>query len=122
MTLQELKNRFYPSKERCTNSFGIFDVVRYDSEVERYNAVCAGDEKVINYWMAFFVKEEKKAEVKKANEKQFNKGVQDNLTSIARELNITKTALVAALKKDQKLYNNVRFKNYRDMEVIKSML
>lgn len=72
-------------------------------------------------WKMFFLNEAVKADEAANRQKDYNKGVQDNLTSIAKELNVTKKALVEVLKKNQKLYNNVRFKGYRDMEVIKSM-
>ena len=120
MNTQELKKRMYPVKERFINSFGYLESENYNYAMNIYNDICSGNQEVINYWLDFFAKEEKKAEEKLNRVKSFNKNVQDNLTTIALEIGVTKKLLVEVLKKDQKLYNAVRFKGFNDLEVIKS--
>jgi hypothetical protein len=80
------------------------------------------DEDYMNMHNEAARKENARHDKKIESQKNFNKGIQDNLTSIAQELGITKKNLTESLKKNQKLFNDVRFKGYRNMEVIKSNL
>ncbi len=118
----DVAKRLFPVRERYYNSFGNFEEENYCYACKQYEAYIAGDAATVAYWNEWADRQARIESAKKENRKAYAAKTRDNLTEVAKAHGVTKKALVEALKKNQKLYNDVRFKGIAPFETIAALL